>query len=117
MLSPQRTPIRLTGASLPRIRCYGPPQFYSLPPAPAPPHWPTPQAALRFQVYKSAWYSYRDHSKLLISSRYKHLTKLKRTDYKSWAKGLQKAGYATNKNYAKILIQIIEQYNLTKYDK
>jgi len=71
----------------------------------------------KFQVYKSAWYSYRDHSKLLISSRYKHLTKLKKTDYKSWARGLQKAGYATNKNYAKILIQIIEQYNLTKYDK
>ncbi|MFN7881821.1 MAG: glucosaminidase domain-containing protein, partial [bacterium] len=42
----------------------------------------------RFVVYRSAWWSYRDHSRLLTSKHYRHLTKLKRTDYKSWAKGL-----------------------------
>lgn len=71
----------------------------------------------RFVVYKSAWRSYRDHSKLLVSPRYKHLTKLKRTDYKRWARGLKKAGYATAPHYATALINIIETYQLDKYDR
>jgi flagellum-specific peptidoglycan hydrolase FlgJ len=71
----------------------------------------------RFQVYKSAWRSYRDHSKLLCMSRYSHLRKLKRTDYKSWAYGLKKAGYATAPHYAKSLIKVIETYKLYQYDK
>ena len=70
----------------------------------------------RFQVYKSAWQSYRDHSKLLISDRYKHLTKLSRIEYKRWAKGLKKAGYATAAKYDRILISVIEKYDLWKYD-
>jgi flagellum-specific peptidoglycan hydrolase FlgJ len=70
----------------------------------------------KFVVYKSAWWSYRDHSKLLITAdRYKSLFKCKY--YKCWAKGLQKAGYATSKHYAKSLISIIEQYKLYQYDK
>jgi flagellum-specific peptidoglycan hydrolase FlgJ len=71
----------------------------------------------RFVVYKSAWWSYRDHSKLLVSARYRHLTKLKRTDYKRWARGLKKAGYATAPHYATVLINIIETYDLDKYDR
>jgi flagellum-specific peptidoglycan hydrolase FlgJ len=72
----------------------------------------------RFVVYKSSWRSYRDHSKLLTNApRYKKLFKLKRTDYKGWAKGLKECGYATNKNYDKILISVIEKYDLAKYDK
>ena len=71
----------------------------------------------RFQVYKSAWRSYRDHSKLLCIQRYSHLRKLKRTDYKSWAYGLKKAGYATAPHYAESLIKVIETYKLYKYDK
>jgi flagellum-specific peptidoglycan hydrolase FlgJ len=71
----------------------------------------------KFVVYKSAWYSFRDHSKLLIHHRYNHLFKLKCDDYKGWAKGLKKAGYATNKNYDKIIIAVIERYKLNKYDK
>lgn len=70
-----------------------------------------------FRVFNNAWESYREHSKLLTGSRYKHLTKLSRKDYKSWAKGLQRAGYATNKNYAKLIITIIERYKLYKYDR
>jgi flagellum-specific peptidoglycan hydrolase FlgJ len=70
----------------------------------------------KFQVYKSAWWSYRDHSKLLTSKHYRHLTKLKRTDYKSWAHGLKKCGYATEKKYAQILISVIEKYELWRYD-
>lgn len=71
----------------------------------------------KFVVYKSAWYSFRDHSKLLAKyDRYNHLLKLECGDYKGWAKGLKKAGYATNKNYDKILISVIEQYNLNRFD-
>jgi flagellum-specific peptidoglycan hydrolase FlgJ len=71
----------------------------------------------RFQVYKSAWRSYRDHSKLLCIERHSHLRKLKRTDYKKWAYGLKKAGYATAPHYATALINIIETYDLAKYDR
>lgn len=70
-----------------------------------------------FRVFNNAWESYREHSKLLTGSRYKHLTKLSRKDYKAWARGLQKAGYATNKNYAKLIISIVERYKLYKYDR
>ncbi len=69
-----------------------------------------------FRKFDTAWESYRAHSLLLTGSRYRHLNKLKRTDYKSWAKGLQKAGYATNSRYAANLIQLIESLNLHKYD-
>lgn len=70
----------------------------------------------RFQVYKSAWRSYRAHSELLTNSRYGHLTKLHRLDYRKWAKGLKKCGYATAPKYAEILINVIERYQLWKYD-
>jgi flagellum-specific peptidoglycan hydrolase FlgJ len=71
-----------------------------------------------FRVFKSAWESYREHSKLLVGAeRYKFLFKLKKTDYKGWARGLQKAGYATSKTYSKSLISIIEKYKLQKFDK
>jgi flagellum-specific peptidoglycan hydrolase FlgJ len=71
----------------------------------------------KFQVYRSAWRSYRDHSKLLCMERYSHLRKLKRTDYKKWAYGLKKAGYATAPHYAESLIKVIETYKLYQYDK
>lgn len=70
----------------------------------------------KFVVYKSAWYSFRDHSKLLMNDRYNHLFKLKCNDYKGWARGLKKCGYATNKSYDKILISVIERYKLNKFD-
>jgi len=70
-----------------------------------------------FRVFESAWYSYREHSKLLSSARYKHLTKLSAKDYKKWAEGLQKAGYATDKRYAKKLVRIIESLDLYQFDK
>jgi flagellum-specific peptidoglycan hydrolase FlgJ len=71
----------------------------------------------QFRVFKSAWYSYREHSILLSSSpRYRSLFKLKKTDYRGWAKGLQKCGYATSKRYAKSLIRIIEKNNLQRFD-
>lgn len=70
-----------------------------------------------FRVFDSAWESYREHSKLLQMDRYKSLKKLGTKDYKGWAAGLKKAGYATDKNYHKKLIQIIEELDLHQFDK
>jgi len=70
-----------------------------------------------FRVYRSADESFRDHSDFLrYNDRYKSLFELKPTDYKGWAKGLKKAGYATDPGYAQKLIKIIEDYKLYKYD-
>ena len=71
-----------------------------------------------FRAYKHPKESYEDHSKFLAGrSRYASLFKLKITDYKGWARGLKKAGYATNPRYADQLIGIIELYEPHKYDE
>lgn len=69
-----------------------------------------------FRVYKSAKDSYEDHSDFLLKPRYAPCFKLKMTDYKGWAKQLQKCGYATNKRYPELLISIIEANDLQQYD-
>lgn len=70
-----------------------------------------------FRVYESVFDSYKDHSEFLSTrGRYADLFKLKRTDYKGWAHGLKKAGYATNPKYPQLLIKIIEENNLQLYD-
>jgi LysM repeat protein len=70
-----------------------------------------------FRKYKSPEYSYKDHSDFLTSkSRYAFLFELKADDYKGWAKGLKKAGYATSPTYASALIGIIEDNKLYEYD-
>ena len=71
-----------------------------------------------FRVYKKAEDSFRDHSDFLrYRDRYKFLFDLRPTDYKGWAYGLKKAGYATDPKYPAKLIKYIEDYNLTQYDK
>ena len=71
-----------------------------------------------FRKYDSAEESFRDHSDFLVSGgRYAFLFDLEPTDYKGWAKGLKKAGYATNPNYAERLIRIIEEYQLYRLDR
>ena len=70
-----------------------------------------------FRAYKHPKDSYEDHSKFLAGRpRYASLFKLNITDYRGWARGLKKAGYATNPRYADQLIGIIELYELYKYD-
>ncbi len=70
-----------------------------------------------FRKYDSAIDSYRDHSLFLAErKRYAFLFELRKTDYKGWAKGLQKAGYATSKTYSKKIIELIKKYNLDQYD-
>ncbi|WP_347373206.1 glucosaminidase domain-containing protein [Aequorivita sp. Q41] len=70
-----------------------------------------------FRKYNDPKYSYRDHSLFLTQrSRYQDLFKLRKDDYKGWAKGLRKAGYATDPKYPEKLISIVERYNLDEFD-
>ena len=70
-----------------------------------------------FRKYKTPDESYRDHSIFLTTrDRYAGLFKLKVTDYKGWAHGLKKAGYATNPKYPQLLIKIIEENMLYEFD-
>ena len=70
-----------------------------------------------FRKYNQASESYKDHAMVLTGkSRYSKLFTLPKGDYKSWAKGLKDAGYATDPKYPKKLINYIELYNLHEYD-
>lgn len=71
-----------------------------------------------FRAYDNALESYEDHSRFLARQpRYSRLFQLSPTDYRAWAHGLKACGYATNPQYARHLIQIIELYHLDQYDK
>lgn len=71
-----------------------------------------------FRKYKSSETSFRDHSEFLSKrKRYASLFKLRKNDYKAWAKGLRQAGYATDRKYPQKLISLIERYELYQYDK
>lgn len=71
-----------------------------------------------FRKYKSVEESYHDHSEFLTTrSRYAFLFEYEMDDYKAWARGLKKAGYATSPTYAKALISIIEENELHQYDQ
>ena len=70
-----------------------------------------------FRKYAEANESYRDHSLFLSErGRYEFLFRYKNTDYKKWAKGLKKAGYATNPEYSTLLINLIEKNDLNRFD-
>lgn len=71
-----------------------------------------------FRVYDNARQSFEDHSLFLArNSRYARLFQLKQTDYRGWANGLKACGYATNPNYARKLIELIELYKLWQFDE
>lgn len=70
-----------------------------------------------FRSYDSPYESYMDHSQFLTTrDRYADLFELKPHDYRGWAKGLKSAGYATARHYATLLIKIIEENELYRYD-
>lgn len=70
-----------------------------------------------YRQYESAWTSFRDHSKYITTGKFEHLRKLDSTDYKAWAKALEKADYSNQKRFAKQLISIINQYELYQFDE
>ena len=69
-----------------------------------------------FRIYRNEKESFRAHSQLLQAERYAALHQLNPKDYRSWAQGLQEAGYATDKAYAEKLIQLIQSLQLDQYD-
>lgn len=70
-----------------------------------------------FRKYKDPKYSFRDHSLFLSErNRYAFLFSLDKDDYKGWARGLKKAGYATDPRYPHKLIALIERYDLDRFD-
>lgn len=70
-----------------------------------------------FRKYRKVEDSYQDHAQFLTAgSRYRALFELSVTDYKGWARGLQKTGYATDRAYANKLIKLIEDYELYRFD-
>jgi len=71
-----------------------------------------------FRKYDNVEDSFRDHSLFLTErGRYSFLFDLNKKNYKAWAKGLKKAGYATNPKYPDLLIDLIERYDLSRFDK
>ncbi|MFN2261589.1 MAG: glucosaminidase domain-containing protein [Psychroflexus sp.] len=71
-----------------------------------------------FRKYNDAKYSFRDHSLFLFErQRYAFLFDYDSDDYKAWARGLKRAGYATDPRYPNKLISLIERYNLDDYDR
>ncbi|MEJ2584726.1 MAG: glucosaminidase domain-containing protein [Robiginitalea sp.] len=70
-----------------------------------------------FRKYNHPMHSFRDHSLFLTTrSRYASLFDLPKHNYKAWARGLKKAGYATDRHYPQKLIQLIERYQLYRFD-
>jgi LysM repeat protein len=69
-----------------------------------------------FRKYKSVDQSFEDHSLFLKKPRYQELFALEITDYKGWAQGLKKCGYATSPTYGKSLVDLIEKYELNQFD-
>ncbi len=70
-----------------------------------------------FRKYNNPEESFRDHSLFLTTrTRYSELFSLEPSDYKGWARGLSKCGYATNPNYPDILIRVIEDCQLFRFD-
>jgi hypothetical protein len=69
-----------------------------------------------FRKYDNAWESWRAHSQLLVNGKYKSLLKYG-DDYRKWARGLKKMGYATAKDYEQTLVSKIEKYQLYKLDE
>ena len=70
-----------------------------------------------FRVYGSPEECYNDHTEFLTKRKhYSFLFQYEQTDYKNWAYGLRKAGYATDPNYPTKIIETIEKYKLHRYD-
>lgn len=71
-----------------------------------------------FKKYDNVGQSYEDHSKVLMASRYqRYVGNLSPDDYRGWAAGIQRGGYATAKNYSNTLVSVIEGANLQRYDQ
>lgn len=72
----------------------------------------------KFKKYDNVGQSYEDHSKVLMAQRYQqYVRKLSHDDYKGWAAGIKKGGYASDSNYVSTLVDVIEGAKLQRFDK
>ncbi len=72
----------------------------------------------QFKKYDNVGQSYEDHSKVLMNDRYqRYVGNLAADDYRGWAAGIKKGGYASDKNYVSTLVSVIEKNNLQQYDQ
>lgn len=72
----------------------------------------------KFKKYDNVGQSYEDHSKVLMAQRYQQYVKnLSPTDYRGWAVGIKKGGYASANSYVSTVVNVIESANLQKYDQ
>ncbi|MFT5834689.1 MAG: hypothetical protein ACI97N_002329 [Cognaticolwellia sp.] len=69
-----------------------------------------------FNEFMSTWEGWRMHSEFITTGSYAELKHKAGNDYKKWAKGLKQLGYNSDRQYAEKLVQIIEHYNLQKFD-
>ncbi|NJN78854.1 MAG: glucosaminidase domain-containing protein [Saprospiraceae bacterium] len=70
-----------------------------------------------YRFYPSSWQGFRDHSELITKGRFTDLKQYSSTDYKKWAVGLQEKAYSTDKGYAELLMKIIKDFNLDRFDE
>ena len=70
-----------------------------------------------FRNYETAWMSFRNHSEFITSGKFSNLKNLATSDYKAWAKALEKNKFSTERNLSQSLIRIIEQYSLNDLDQ
>lgn len=68
------------------------------------------------RYYESAWMSFRDHSLYITTGKFSKMRTLGGTDYATWAKALEKEGFQPVPNYARQVLKLIEQYQLSRWD-
>lgn len=69
-----------------------------------------------YRTYQNAWTSFRDHSLFITTGSYTHLVKIGKTDYQRWAAALEKQGFGSEKDLAKQLLQVIDEWQLFRLD-
>lgn len=83
-------------------------------------NWSGPRAQRYGKCYskfETAWNAFREQSLFLSNGPYSHLTNLDPKDYSRWAKGLEMSGYHSNPGYGQQLIEVIEEYQLHRFDQ
>ncbi len=72
----------------------------------------------KFKKYDNVGQSYEDHSKVLMAQRYQqYVRNLSPDDYKGWATGIKKGGYASANSYVSTVVKVIESANLQRFDQ
>lgn len=79
--------------------------------------WHTDDVPGYFRNYDSVLESIEDHSRLLMTDRYKRCRQYDSQDYHNWLVEIKRAGYASAKDYVKSCEDIIRKYKLDRYDK